>query len=64
LEANILIQVHPNALVIPRNLLWGQNQVITEDRDTLTVVLGIQTYEFAEILGGITVKTGLIPPKK
>jgi multidrug efflux pump subunit AcrA (membrane-fusion protein) len=64
LEANILIQVHPNALVIPRNLLWGQNQVITEDRDTLTVVLGIQTYEFVEIIGGITEKTGLIPPKK
>ncbi len=64
LEANILIQVHPNALVIPRNLLWGQNQVITEDRDTLTIVLGIQTYEFVEILGGITEKTGLIPPKK
>jgi multidrug efflux pump subunit AcrA (membrane-fusion protein) len=64
LEANILIQVHPNALVIPRNLLWGQNQVITEDGDTLTVVLGIKTYEFVEILGGITEKTGLIPPKK
>ncbi len=63
LEANILIQVHPNALVIPRNLLWGQNQVITEDGDTLTVVLGIQTYEFVEIIGGITDKTGLIPPK-
>lgn len=64
LEANILIQVHPNALVIPRNLLLGQNQVITEDGDTLTVVLGIQTYEFVELLGGITEKTGLIPPKK
>jgi HlyD family secretion protein len=64
LEANILIQVHPNALVIPRNLLWGQNQVITEHGDTLTVVLGIQTYEFVEIIGGITEKTGLIPPKK
>ena len=64
LEANILIQVHPNALVIPRNLLLGQNQVITEDGDTLTVVLGIQTYEFIEIIGGITEKTGLIPPKK
>lgn len=64
LEANILIQVHPNALVIPRNLLWGENQVITQDGDTLTVVLGIKTYEFVEILGGITEKTGLIPPKK
>ena len=64
LEANILIQVHTNALVIPRNLLWGQNQVITEDGDTLTVVLGIKTYEFVEIIGGITEKTGLIPPKK
>ena len=64
LEANILIQVHPNALVIPRNLLWGQNQVLTEDGDTLTVVLGIKTYEFVEILGGLKEKTGLIPPKR
>lgn len=64
LEANILIQIHPNALVIPRNLLLGQNQVITEDGDTLTVVLGIKTYEFVEVLGGITEKTGLIPPEK
>ena len=64
LEANILIQVHPNALVIPRNLLWGQNQVLTEDGDTLTVVLGIKTYEFVEILGGLEEKTGLIPPKR
>jgi multidrug efflux pump subunit AcrA (membrane-fusion protein) len=64
LEANILIKVHPNALVIPRNLLWGQNQVLTEDGDTLTVVLGIKTYEFVEILGGLEEKTGLIPPKK
>jgi len=64
LEANILIQVHPNALVIPRNLLWGQNQVLTEDGDTLTVVQGIKTYEFVEILGGLEEKTGLIPPKR
>ena len=64
LEANILIKVHPNTLVIPRNLLLGQNQVLTKDGDTLTVVLGIKTYEFVEILGGITQKTGLIPPKR
>jgi multidrug efflux pump subunit AcrA (membrane-fusion protein) len=64
LEANIILQIHPNALVIPRNLLLGQNQVITQDRDTLTVVLGIKTYEFVEILGGMEEKTGLIPPKR
>lgn len=64
LEANILIQVHPNALTIPRSLLWGQNQVITQDGDTLTVELGIKTYEFVEILGGLEEKIGLIPPKR
>ncbi len=64
LEANILIQVHPNALVIPRNLLLGQNQVITQEGDTVTVELGIKTFEFVEILGGIDKKTGLIPPKR
>ena len=64
LEANILIQVHPNALVIPRKLLWGQNKVLTQDGDTLEVELGIKTYEFVEILGGLEEKTGLIPPKR
>jgi hypothetical protein len=64
LEANILIQVHPNALVIPRNLLWGENQVITQEGDTLTVELGIKTYEYVEILGGVEERTGLIPPKR
>ncbi len=64
LESNILVQVHPNALVIPRNILLDQNKVITEDGDTLTLELGIKTYEFVEILGGLEEKTGLIPPKK
>ena len=64
LEANILIQVHRNALVIPRRLIYGQNQVITQDGDTLTIVLGIKTYEFVEILGGVSEQTGLIPPKR
>jgi multidrug efflux pump subunit AcrA (membrane-fusion protein) len=64
LEANILIQVHPNALFIPRNLLWGENQVITQEGDTLTVELGIKTYEYVEILGGVEEKTGLISPKR
>lgn len=62
LEANIITQVRENSLVIPRQLLFLENKVITADEDTLTVKVGLKTYQYAEILEGIDEKTGLIQP--
>jgi HlyD family secretion protein len=62
LEANIVTVVRENTLVIPRNLIFLENRVITSENDTLEVKLGLKNYDFVEILGGIDEKTGLILP--
>lgn len=62
LEANIVTQVRENSLVIPRQLLFLENKVITADEDTLTVKVGLKTYQLVEILEGIDEQTGLIQP--
>ncbi|MEY3647630.1 MAG: hypothetical protein RLZ13_515, partial [Bacteroidota bacterium] len=64
LEANIITQIRPNALVIPRNLLLGQDRVLTQQGDTLRIQVGIKTYDFVEVLGGIEESTALILPIK
>lgn len=64
LEANIVTQVKSETLVIPRNYLSLDDQVITEAGDTIPVKVGIKTYQFAEILEGIDEKTPLILPSK
>jgi multidrug efflux pump subunit AcrA (membrane-fusion protein) len=64
LEANIVTQVKAETLVIPRSYLWLDNQVITENGDTIPVKVGIKTYQFAEILEGVDEKTPLILPRK
>jgi multidrug efflux pump subunit AcrA (membrane-fusion protein) len=62
LEANILTQVKAETLVIPRNYLLQDDRVILENGDTVKVKSGIKTYQFAEILEGIDVKTALKNP--
>lgn len=62
LEANILTQVKKETLVIPRNYLLQDDRVILENGDTVKVKSGIKTYQFAEILEGIDVKTALKNP--
>ncbi len=62
LEANIITLVREGSLVIPRNLLFLDHQVITSDQDTLEVKVGLKTYQYVEILEGIDEKTGLIQP--
>jgi multidrug efflux pump subunit AcrA (membrane-fusion protein) len=64
LEANIITQIRLNALVIPRNLLLGQDRVLTQQGDTLRIQVGIKTYDFVEVLGGIEESTALILPIK
>jgi HlyD family secretion protein len=62
LEANIVTVIRENALVIPRNLIFLDNRVITSEKDTLEVKLGLKNYDQVEVLEGINENTGLIPP--
>ncbi len=64
LEANIIIEIKENTLVIPRNFLINDERVITENKDTLLVKVGIKDYQFAEILEGLDENTTLIKPQK
>ncbi|GMQ34185.1 efflux RND transporter periplasmic adaptor subunit [Algoriphagus taiwanensis] len=64
LEANVVTKVSLKTLVIPRNYLLGENQVITSDGDTLTVKVGIKNFQFAEILEGVSNTTELIQPNQ
>lgn len=64
LEANIIIEIKENTLVIPRNFLINDERVITENGDTLLVKVGIKDYQFAEILKGLDKNTTLIKPQK
>lgn len=62
LEANIITEQVENALVIPRNYLYKDEQVITQDGDTISVAVGIKNFQFAEIKSGIDRETQLIKP--
>ncbi|GMQ26777.1 efflux RND transporter periplasmic adaptor subunit [Algoriphagus sp. oki45] len=64
LEANVVTQVSLKTLVIPRNYLLGENQVITTDGDTLTVKVGIKNFQYAQILEGLSNTTELILPNQ
>ncbi len=64
LEANILIQSRENSLVIPRNYLIKDTEVLTSSGDTILVKVGIKNYQFAEILEGISADTELILPQR
>ena len=64
LEANILIQSRENSLVIPRNYLIKDTEVLTSSGDTILVKVGIKNYQFAEILEGISAETELILPQR
>lgn len=64
LEANIITAIKEKTLVIPRNYLINDEQVVTENGDTLLVKLGIRDYQFAEIIEGLDENTTLIKPQK
>lgn len=65
-EANIVIQKKPNALVIPRSLLLpGDSVLVVSDgkNKTVKVTTGILTLDDAEILSGLDEKSVLAEPK-
>lgn len=53
-ETNIILQVKPKALTIPRQYLLDEGRVITAGGDTLRVEVGLRDFQKAEILSGLT----------
>lgn len=62
-EANIIIQIKKNALVIPREFLFEAKSVLRKSEgDTVQIKTGAEDLEFVEIVSGIDENTELIKP--
>lgn len=61
-EANIIIQVKPAALTIPRSYLMDGDTVMLAGGEKRKVITGLKDYQKAEIISGITVSDILIKP--
>jgi HlyD family secretion protein len=64
LEANIVIEVKEDALILPRALIINDRFVINKNGDTLAVKLGLKDLQKAEIVEGIDEQTEVIKPAK
>lgn len=53
-EANIILQTHTDALIIPRTYLIRDSLVLTSEKDTTKVTTGLRNYDFVEITNGLT----------
>lgn len=53
-EANIILETHTDALIIPRSYLIRDSLVLTSDKDTAKVTTGLRNYDYVEITNGLT----------
>jgi len=61
-EANVVISIKNNALLIPRNYLLNDSTVVNKSGKQLIVKTGLKDYQMVEILSGIDVNEELIVP--
>lgn len=62
-EANIIIRVRPQALVVPREyFLNGNRLIMAGSGDTVKVEIGAQDLQYFEVTGGLDEKAELIRP--
>ena len=61
-QTNIIIEVKPNVITIPRSYLVEDKYVILKNKEKRKVVIGLMDYEKVEIISGITVKDQLVKP--
>jgi len=62
-EANIIVSIIENALVIPTSYLTSDNKVLTVDGER-SVRVGVKNLEFSEILSGIDTSAVLFKPNE
>ncbi len=53
-EANIILQTHTDALIIPRSYLIRDSLVLTAEEETTKVKTSLRNYDFVEITEGLT----------
>lgn len=53
-EANIILETHTDALIIPRSYLISDSLVLTSEKDTTKVTTGLRNYDYVEITNGLT----------
>jgi multidrug resistance efflux pump len=63
-EANIIISVKKNILIIPRIYLIKDSFVLSENKDTVPVVVGLKDYNSVEIMSGINKNQFILKPGK
>lgn len=63
LEANILIRIKPNVLIIPNNYIIEGNKVLINSNEKREVKIGLRDYNNVEIISGITVDDKIYLPK-
>jgi len=61
-EANIIISIKKNVLVIPVDYLGADNTVLTKDKKKIAVKPGIRDMDNVEIISGIDEHTEIIKP--
>ena len=64
LEANIILQIKKNALLIPRDYLLPNNKVIKANGDTVVIKTGLKDYQKIEVISGLNETDELIKPVK
>jgi multidrug efflux pump subunit AcrA (membrane-fusion protein) len=52
-EANIVIQTKTNALLIPRNYMLNDSQVVIQNKDVITIQTGLKDNDKVEVLSGL-----------
>ncbi len=61
-EANILIADKNNVLIVPRNYLLGDSVVILENKEKVSVNIGLKDYQKVEILSGLSAGQRILKP--
>ncbi len=61
-ESNIIIEIKPNVITIPRSYLVEDKYVILSNKEKRKVVTGLMDYEKVEIISGVKVNDEIIKP--
>lgn len=63
-EANIVVQIKNDALLVPRSFMLNDSVVIKSSGDTVLVKTGLKDYRNMEILSGLSREDELLKPNK